>query len=67
MGEEEVVVAGRVVTGALVPSSPGDEKEWSVGRLAVTCLAWPGPALLSDYLIRVDWLEQSPPALTPSM
>ena len=32
-----VVMRLVVVTGALVHSSPGDEKEWSVGRLA----AWP--------------------------
>ena len=29
--EKVVVVVTRLVTGALVHSSPGDEKEWSVG------------------------------------
>ena len=69
IGVEKMVVVRLVVTGVLVHSSPGDEKEsWSVGRQA-DWLAWPGlaQAALSYYLIRVDWLEQSPPALTPSM
>ena len=44
IGVEKMVVVRLVVTGVLVHSSPGDEKEsWSVGRQA-DWLAWPGLA-----------------------
>ena len=55
LGEKVVVVVVVVVTGTLAHSSPGDEKEWSVGRLAVTLALVFILNIFRDQPINLKW------------